>query len=133
MKKVTFEWLLWFALFILNANGVFHELGHALAALLEGYQVYGFGASWRALYVSLSGTDAFVSFAGGFAQLLVFAFLALALIRLHPPPANSSIWDAVWNGGRAENSEFYLVLVYLLVCYSLLVLGYAAWEAGVIG
>ena len=128
-KRRELNWLLWFVVFGLNAMGLFHELGHALAALSSGYQVYGFGASWGALYVFSSGVDAFGLFAGGVVQLFVFAFLMLALIRLYRPNPNAvSIWNSLWNGGRAKNSEFYFVFVSLLICSSLFCFGYAIFE-----
>jgi hypothetical protein len=131
-KRREFEWLLWFVVFGLNAMGLFHELGHALAALSSGYQVYGISLfAWGPLGlgadVELSATNTFVSFAGGVAQVVVLAFLMLALIRLYRPNT-ASIWNSVWNGGRAKNSEFYFVLVYLLICSSLFCFGYAIFE-----
>jgi hypothetical protein len=128
-KRRELNWLLWFVVFGLNAMGLFHELGHALAALSSGYQVYGFGVRWDALYVVLSGVDAFGLFAGGVAQLFVFAFLMLALIRLYRlNPNTASIWNSLWNDGRAKNSEFYFMLTSLLICYSLLCFGYTVFE-----
>jgi hypothetical protein len=122
-------WLFWFVVFVLNVAGIFHEFGHALAALLSGYQVYGFiwfsGGNCCTL---LSGGNPFVYFAGGLAQIVVLAFLMLALIRLHPPNI-TSIWNSLWNGGGAKNSEFYFALVVCLILCSLLFYGYALWEA----
>jgi len=133
-KRRNLEGLLWFVVFGLNVMGLFHELGHALAAASCGYQVYGISLfAWGPLGlgadVELSATNTFVSFAGGVAQLFVFAFLMLALIRLYRlNPNAASIWNSVWNGGRAKNSEFYFVLVYLLICSSLFCFGYAIFE-----
>ena len=129
-KRREFEWLLWFVVFGLNVMGPLHEFGHAFAALLSGYQVYGFiwfGTEGNC-YTLTSGGNISVYFAGGLAQVFVFTFLMLALIRLHPPNT-TSIWSSCLNGGLAKNSEFYFVLVYMLICVSLYCFCYAFWEA----